>query len=252
MSFCSFSKESEANAYTSVDNKFLSRYLPEAGGEAVKVYLYGLFLCSCGEDYDLETFARELKMDAAKVEELFGFWDELGLVSILSTTPFTVKYLPINSLTRKKYDLEKYSDFNRSLQVLLPDRMITTNEYAAYFQLMEDRNIKPEALLMIVKYCVDRNDGSIGFRYILKVANDFAEKGVTTVSKIEKELENFYSRSGNYDEIFAKICKGRKPAIEDIDLIRKWLVDMAFDEDSVLFVANQIKAKNLQKVDKEL
>ena len=252
MSFCSFSKESNSNAFTSVDNKFIGRYLPEASGDAVKVYLYGLYLCSSGEETDLKKFAEELSMEQSAVAETFAFWDELGLVSVISSDPYTVKYLPISAYTRKKYDLEKYSDFNRALQALLPDRMITTNEYAAYFQLMEERAIKPEAMLMIVKYCVDRNDGSIGFRYILKVAGDFAEKGITTVGKIEKELSDFYSRSDNLDEIFAKICPNRKPAIEDIDLIKKWLNDMAFDKESVLLVAKQTKAKNLQKIDREL
>ena len=44
MAFCSFSKDND-NAYTIVENKFITKYLPEADGFAVKVYLYGLFLC---------------------------------------------------------------------------------------------------------------------------------------------------------------------------------------------------------------
>lgn len=252
MSFCSYSKELNSNAYTSVDNRFLSRYLPEAGGDAVKVYLYGLFLCSSAEETDLKKFSEELKMDLKEVVEWFKFWEELGLVSVLTEDPFTVKYLPITAAFRKKYDLEKYGEFNRALQVLLPDRMITTNEYSAYFQLMEDRSIKPEALLMIVKYCVDRNDSSIGFRYILKVANDFIEKGLTTTSKIEKELSDFYTRSGNYDEIFAKLGQKRKPDIDDVNLIKKWTKDMGFDEECLIFVASQIKSKNLHRIDEEL
>ena len=49
MAFCSFSKECDDNAYTLVENKFINKYLPEADGFAVKVYLYGLYLCrECG------------------------------------------------------------------------------------------------------------------------------------------------------------------------------------------------------------
>ena len=44
MAFCSFSKDNES-AYTIVENKFITHYLPEADGFAVKVYLYGLYLC---------------------------------------------------------------------------------------------------------------------------------------------------------------------------------------------------------------
>ena len=42
---CSYSKEFSASAFTGVENAFVTEYLPIASGDAVKVYLYGLFLC---------------------------------------------------------------------------------------------------------------------------------------------------------------------------------------------------------------
>ena len=48
MSFCSFSKDFDENAYTVIENRFISKYLPSADGFAVKVYLYGLYLCEHG------------------------------------------------------------------------------------------------------------------------------------------------------------------------------------------------------------
>lgn len=45
MSFCSFSKEFNENSYTAVENQFFTKYMPDADGFAVKVYLYGLYLC---------------------------------------------------------------------------------------------------------------------------------------------------------------------------------------------------------------
>ena len=40
MSFCSFSKEFNENAFTTVENQFVTKYMPDADGFAVKVYLY--------------------------------------------------------------------------------------------------------------------------------------------------------------------------------------------------------------------
>ena len=42
---CSFSKEFSISAFTDVENAFITEYLPVSSGNAVKVYLYGLFLC---------------------------------------------------------------------------------------------------------------------------------------------------------------------------------------------------------------
>ncbi|MBQ7643100.1 MAG: hypothetical protein IJS67_04280, partial [Clostridia bacterium] len=137
MSFCSFSKEFNKNSSTEIDNKFISSYLPEATGDAVKVYLYGLFACLSDEDASIEKFAEELSFDKEKVVDCFRYWEEFGLVDIISEEPFMVKYLPIGSSSPKKYSLEKYGQFNKSLQVLI-SRMITANEYAAYFSVMED------------------------------------------------------------------------------------------------------------------
>ena len=83
--------------------------------------------------------------------------------------------------------------------------MITTNEFSAYFSIMEEHSIKPEAMLMIIKYCVDLKGKNIGFRYISKVANDFALRGIVSESKIERfilEKQEFILRAlENYSKM---------------------------------------------------
>ncbi|MBR1676065.1 MAG: DnaD domain protein [Clostridia bacterium] len=253
MSFCSFSKDFNLNADTSVDNKFISSYLPDATGDAVKVYLYGLYTCSNGdEEISLAKFAENVKLTEETVIDCFKFWEEFGIVYISSTDPFLVRYLPINDLKPRKFKPEKYTEFNRSLQVLIEDRMITTNEFSAYFSVMEDYGIKPEAMLMIVKYCVDLKGPSIGMRYILKVANDFAARGLTTTAKIEKELSDYTLRSGELGELISAVNLSGKPEMEDIDLYNKWIKDYRFEKNAIVFVAKTAKCKSMKKLDKEL
>ena len=38
----SFSKEFSKSAFTDIENAFITEYLPDSPGNAVKVYLYGL------------------------------------------------------------------------------------------------------------------------------------------------------------------------------------------------------------------
>ena len=133
----SYSKEFSASAFTDVENAFIYEYLPEASGNAVKVYLYGLFLCK-NEAFDqsLTEVANTLKMTESEVIDCFKFWEEFGLCSVLSLEPFSVTYLPVkNSSSSKprKYKAEKYTEFTKGLQALLPSRMISTTEYTEFF-----------------------------------------------------------------------------------------------------------------------
>ena len=141
MSFCSYSKEFNLNSVTDIDNKFIDIYLPIATGDAVKVYLYGLFACKSEENLTLESFSKNLNLSIEDVSNCFKFWEEFGLLNVISEQPFTVKYLPITTSKPKKYNPEKYTGFNKALQVLIPDRMITPNEFSAYFSIMEEHSI---------------------------------------------------------------------------------------------------------------
>lgn len=253
MSFCTFSDEYSEKRSTSVDNRFILSYLPEANGDCVRVYLYGLYLCSSGkEDVTPGRFAEILRIDEGTLLDCFRFWEDFGLVSVLSEDPLLVRYLPVGSAQHRRFNTEKYTQFNKSLQVLIPDRMITTNEYSAYFSLMEDYSIRPEAMLMIVKYCVDLKGSAIGFRYILKVAGDFAQRGLTTVAKIEKELADYNMRSGELADLVSVVCPKKKPEIEDVALYDKWIKDYSFSPSDVLFAARKSKVKSMAKLDREL
>lgn len=253
MSFCSFSKETITNSSTVLDNRFISTYLPEANGDAIKIYIYGLFVCQESDsDISFDKFCNDVKLDKDVVSDCFRFWEELGIVNVLSEDPFIVKYLPVTQSKPRKYSAEKYGEFNKALQVLIPERMITTNEYAAYFSLMEENGLKPEALLMIVKYCVDLKGGAIGLRYILKVANDFIARGITTTTKIEKELSDYSLKTGEFASLMNYILPNKKPQIEDLKLFEKWNKQLLYDIDTIIFIAKSAKIKNIEKLDKEI
>ena len=75
---CSFSKEFSAAANVSVENGFILEYMPEATGEAVKVYLYGLYLT---EEKKGEDIACALDMTENKIREALIYWQKQGLLS---------------------------------------------------------------------------------------------------------------------------------------------------------------------------
>ncbi len=255
MSF-SFSKEFSASATTNIENVFFYEYLPVSDGNSVKVYLYGLFLCQNKlENLTVEEFAKNLSMTTKQVLDCFAFWEEFGLVNLLSTTPFEVEYLPIRSIYSskpKKYKTEKYTEFCKSLQVILPGRMISTGEYSEYFSIMENYHIKPEAMLMIVKYCVDKKGADIGYKYISKVAKDFGNRGIITVEKVENELSTYILRTAEIEKILRALSIKRQPELDDFNLFKKWTNELNFEPDNIVYAGKTLKKASMQKLDEFL
>ena len=94
MSFCKFSSDYLMESFTLVDNLFMNEYLPYAEEGYIKVYLYGLYLCTnpSGRDNSVESFAKVLDMDEDKILEIFKYWQDQGLLEIISVNPLEVRY----------------------------------------------------------------------------------------------------------------------------------------------------------------
>lgn len=253
---CSFAKEFSIGIYTDVENVFITEYLPNCSGDAVKVYLYGLFLCQHPEkDQSLQEMATTLKMTEEQVVSAFEYFEEYALLSIVSREPFTVQYQKIQGLSNskpRKYKAEKYTDFTKFVQSLITDRMISTSEYSEYFMIMETYSIKPEAMLMIVKYCVDMKGTDISYRYISKVAKDFGSRGITTVEKIEKELSSYIAKTAVLEQIFGALSIKRSVDVEDANLLKKWTQELCFDSENIIFAASKLKKGSMAKLDQFL
>lgn len=250
MSFCSFSGEYEKNNVLSLSSAFITEYLPEASGNSVRVYLYGLFACTSKADLTAEDVAKALNLTVDEVIDCFRFWDEYDLVAIISENPLSVRYLPVSASSKpRKFKAEKYGEFADALQALVPDRMISTSEYTAYFNFMEEYSVKPEAMLLLCNYCVDLKGRDIGYRYVIAVAKDFAYRGLVTTELIERELSDYTSRSNDISAILSTLGSKRKPEIEDLQLFNKWKKELGFEQRVLIYAAKKCKKKNIRALD---
>ena len=255
MGFCSYSKEFSLSSYTNVENQFINKYMALSDGDAVKVYLYGLYLCqNVQEDYSVTEMSKALNLSEEKILDSFRFWEDFDLLEIVSSEPLSVRYFPADFTKGKpkRIHTEKYSDFNKAVQTLMPKKMISTGEFEKYFSFMEQYSVKPEALILIVKYCVDLKGESISQNYILQVAKNFAAEGITTVESIEKKLSDYVVQSGDIAKILRAMGSSKKPEPDDYKLLRKWTGDFDFEVEMIKFVASLHKKGGLTKLDEIL
>lgn len=251
MSFCSLSKDTLNSNKTIIDNLFFTNYMPDASADSVKVYLYGLYLCQINEDVSITDMANTLSLSVAEIKDYFKYWEEYGVLNIVSCEPFVVSYNKItdNTAKYKKFKPEKYSDFSKAAQLLITDRMISTSEYTEYYQLMENTPLRPEALLMIIKYCIDLKGGNLTYKYIITVAKDFVSRGITTFDLVSKELSNYFTSTKEVSEIFRELKSNKKPEIEEIKTYQKWVSNYGFEHEFILSIIPLSKCKTFKKLD---
>lgn len=252
MGFCSYSRELSSASYTSIENQFINKYMATASGDAVKVYIFGLYICQNVQgEYSLAEAARTLQMDEEKIMELFRFWEDFDLLEITCEQPFTVRYQPADygKGRPKRIRTEKYKDFNKALQSLMPQKMISSGEYMKYFSVMEEYAIKPEAMLLIVRYCLDLKGENIAQNYILQVAKNFAAEGVTTVEQVENKLSDYMGRSGDVAAVLRAMKSAKKPDPDDYKLLKKWTEEFGFEMPALLTAAELTKKGSFARLD---
>ena len=259
MAFCKYSTEFIASSKTEIDNIFINDYLPFAQPQFVVVYIYGLYICgSSSFDNSIENFAKTLNMSEEDVIGAFEYWEEQGLVQVLRTNPIQITYIPLKNVIKanKLYKPEKYELFNQQANdIFMGKRSISKHEYQEYYDFLERYRMEQEALLMIMKYCVETKKSAVGYNYILTVAKNWASEGITTALQVEERLQAFENKSPELSEIFNLMGIKRAPYVEERALLNKWLNDYGFNLDVILHVAKSFKKKShfsFEKLDNAL
>lgn len=252
MSFSAFSKEFTANMFTAVENQFIVKYLPQANGDAVRAYLYGLYLCNCKEEFDGETCAKLLKIPYRKLVEIFGFWEECDLVHVLSRDPLYVEYLPVSSAVGKPKPVrpEKYAEFNRELLRLLSKagKDFKPYEMQRILEFLENNPMEPQAFLLVAEYCVKKDGEKLSSMHILNKAKKLCAEHKYTYEQAESELADFNAHERELSKIFTLLGIYRKPQDGDYDFIDKW-TDWGMEAEAVYECAKALKKGSLASLD---
>ena len=247
MSFCKFSPSYQTSNKTIVDNTFINEFLPKAPDMCVKIFLLGLSKCSSPDDNEnsLSYFAETLKICEDDVISLFKYWEDLGLVQVLSTNPIEIRYLPINSNTAsiKKYKVDKYTDFNIQVQELFDKRMVMPNEFTEFYDLMERKHMEQSALLELIRYCVNYKGFNLSPNYVITVAKDWIREGVLTLDAVKAKIEELGIADDKMSLILSAMGSKRKVQLEDKELLTKWLSSYGFELNVIIFVIKNLKTK---------
>ena len=250
MAFCEYSNEIISSNSTTIDNMFLSDFLPNANGDYVKVYLYGLYKCTSQKDNSLESFSRVLNMSQEDILSVFYYWQEMGLVNVINIDPVQIKYLPVKSALSKmkKYNVDKYTAFNISAQELIGTKMLTPREFEEFYYLIENLKMDKEAVLKIIEYCVKLKGKNVSVSYISTVAKNWAYDGVRTSEDVDNRLVEQEMVSGDVVLVLKALGIKRQATIDEYQMYLSWSKDMEMPLDLIVHIAKKTKSKTFSKL----
>ena len=243
------------SSYTLVDNQFITRFMPDTEPFFISVYLFGLYLSQTGEGINTQdTMQTALNLSEDEIRCAYAYWEELGLCTVIDGTPFQVIYNPVRSgELYKKIKPSKYKTFNKNVQTLLCDRMITPSEFNEYYLFLEESFFEPEALVAVVKYCVAIKGANVAYSYILAVARNLNKQGVRTEDAVNARLNKPLPYLEDLRTVLRSLGLRRSPEFADKELYEKWINEYGFVFLVIDYVAkNYCKRGGMDFLDKKL
>lgn len=256
MSLAKFSSDFLIESFTLVDNLFINEHLPHCSEKQLKVYLYGLYMCSMPERMNsIDEMCATLGVTEAELLAIYTDFEDAGLCRVVSKNPLEVAYCSLKRAMQppKKYKSEKWNDFNRELQELFHERMLTPNEYNEYYAFLDSVKMDRDAMLMIARYCIELKGESVRYPYILTVARNWANEGVRTVADVENKLNEYEAQSEDMRAVLAALGRKGGAELEEKQMLTKWTRSWGFTLPAVLEAAKSLKGgKNFRKLDSRL
>lgn len=255
MSFAKFSSDFLMNNYTLVDNMFILELLPNLDAAEIKIYLYGQYLCmNQTKDNSLEEMAKTLSVSPNTILTAYQFFEDNGLVHIISKDPLEVEYLCLKNQHQlpKKFKADKYTDFSKHLQTLFPTRMLTPNEYNEYIGFLESSGMSQDALLMVVQYSIDLKGDTVRYPYILAIARNWASEGVKTIDDVEQKLQTFETQSELMREVLKSLNRKGGADLEEKQMLTNWTKNLGFEDSAIIYAAKSSKSKTFKNLDNKL
>lgn len=222
---------------TPVENQFILEYLPDAKGDYIKIYLYGLMRCYHPEDdMSLDRMSRELNMTEDDVAAAFRYWERRGLVRRISDKPPKWQYINI-----KQKDLSggepkdpEYEAFSDAVYAAFDKvRRLHGSELSKCFEWREDMKLPTEVIVMLLNHMVEVKGRNFKIAEAEKVAVRMAEEDIRTVDAAEE----FFARDGQTYHavrgILKKLGKRNLPSEDQIKMYLKWTKEWHFTPEAI-------------------
>ncbi|MPM36745.1 hypothetical protein SDC9_83347 [bioreactor metagenome] len=228
-----FSLDAARRLFTPVDNRFILDFLPDASDVCIRVYLYGLMLCTSGAAAEMD-LGDALGLSETAVKEAYIYWQNQGLVHIRGEEPLIVEYLDLEPTKEGGVIPGKYASLVTALNTLIAPRQFDFRELVHVYDWIEVYGLDEETVLELVSHCMSIKNRRVTVNYIDSVARTWSEEGIKTREKARAYIEGYELKKHGATLILKQWNKQRKPTLDEMSLYEKWVGEWGFTQEAIL------------------
>ena len=253
---------------TDVENVFINEYMPEAPGDFVKVYLYGLFCAEHGMELKLSIMAAALKMTEDRAAEALEYWKEQKLIEYYEDGGDQVVtfanlrerlYSGENERTVQGTETSDEEADERDFRELIEfaeavvGRPLNARELREINSWDSEVGATREVIREAFEYCSEIGKTSIN--YISKVILGWTKEGLKTSHDVTEYLDRVSERQSVYRRILNTIGLKRNITEAERRMVDSWFDDMHFSLERIMEAcekASFTQSPNLKYINKIL
>lgn len=231
-----------AQDVTVISNEFLDRFLPEANGDFLRIYLY--LLRTAGKrtgSFSLCGIADRMNCTENDVLRALRYWEREGVLTLSCGEDGEVSeimfsgYCSPDAPGKEKEEVGKASDLTSERMAELGEKEdirellfiaqqylgkpLSRSETQKICFFYDSLRFSPDLIDYLIDYCVSR--GHTSFHYIEKVALGWKDQGITNVHEARIAAGSYHREY--YDILKALGINNHHPVEAETRVMKKWI-----------------------------
>lgn len=229
---------------TELPDVFFTEYLSQATGDAIKVYLYLLFLSKYNKDVKINDLSKKLELPLQSIQDSLKYWEENGVITKknngyimnrLQEIELHKLYKPKVSLsadTLKKTAENQYrAKAIENINNEFFQGVMSPSWYSDIDLWFKKYGFDEEVMIALFRYCYNRS--ALHRNYIQTVADAWYKNQIKTFN----DLDIYYEKQEKLNKIFKSVARklgfSRSLTQYEEAYIEKWIIDFGYSMDVI-------------------
>ncbi|WP_461206989.1 DnaD domain protein [Clostridium sp. DL1XJH146] len=247
--------KNKTNSYTYLSNIFIDKYMSDAPGEYVKVYLLALRHCTSGElGISSLEMANILNLLESDIMKAWTYWNQKNIISFTAKDSYgnyTLEFKELygvestsNSNILHELNENSTQDMFKEIEQML-GRTLSNKELSMYLSWKSDYSFSPEMILVLIEYCLSK--GKNDYRYFEKVAISWHDAKISTVAEVQSFIKKTEDKWINIRKVLKYLGMNSNEVMKPQEkMIDKWLTVYNFSLE-IIYRACDICFERLNK-----
>lgn len=247
---------------TTIENSFISLYMPQMPGDYVKVYLFGLKACQYGQPEALnnDVIADTLGLTESDIAAAWQYLKRIGIIDFVRDHDGETRVIyhqiaarvlggemdaqiPSDEIdaadgldTPEDIDKKRVADMYERIQNMIGSKPLSKSALFTFRSFITDYGFEPEAVCILVEHglnTIEKKDqvftDNQSLNYLKAIAKNWQDSGVVTYEDAENEIKKQPERYKTYRYIKDYLGINRNLIQWEKEMIDTWFKAFEFD-----------------------